>query len=320
MKKIRQRVYYAIGYLITYIIAYLVPARIMAHPHFFALWERRGYHITPVHYYQPVPDTRTLSASFQHETEMVGIDMQPAVQLDLLKTFMRHYKAEYDALPQGKVTAPHQFTHDPAVQTVFRSGDVEMLYAMVRHYKPAHMIEIGSGMTTRLSAQALLKNAEEGYPCNFTAIEPYPDEVVQAGFPGLTRLIPDPLQAVPLAAFMELQANDILFIDSTHVLKIGSDVQYEYLEILPRLNKGVIIHIHDIFLPQEYPADWLMKKRWFWTEAYLLQAFLTYNQHFEVLWAGAYMHLKYPNQLQAAFAAYDPTKFFPASFWIRKIK
>jgi hypothetical protein len=99
-------------------------------------------------------------------------------------------------------------------------------------------------------------------------------------------LIPSRIQDIALSKFTELKKNDFLFIDSTHTLKIGSDVQYEYLEILPRLNEGVIVHIHDIFLPAEYSKAWVLKDHRFWTEQYLLQAFLSFNSMFEILWWG----------------------------------
>jgi hypothetical protein len=104
-------------------------------------------------------------------------------------------------------------------------------------------------------------------------------------------LIIDKVQNVSLSEFNKLEKNDILLIDSSHVLKIGSDVQYEYLEILPRLKKGVIVHVHDIFSPSEYPREWVLEDYRFWNEQYLLCAFLSFNSAFEVLWAGSYMHL-----------------------------
>jgi len=137
------------------------------------------------------------------------------------------------------------------------------------------------------------------------AIEPYPNEVLRRGFPGLSRLIPRKVEEVDLSQFDELKQNDILFIDSSHVLRIGNDVQYEYLEVLPRINKGIIIHIHDIFLPMEYPKNWVLKMHRFWSEQYLLQAFLAFNSAFEILWAGSYMHLRHPDQLEKAFSSYN---------------
>ena len=119
---------------------------------------------------------------------------------------------------------------------------------------------------------------------------------------------------------MMQENHDILFIDSSHVLRIGGDVQYEYLEILPRLARGVIVHSHDIFLPAEYPRHWVLEEHKFWTEQYLLQAFLAFNDSFEVLWAGSYMHLKHPEKLEEAFSSYKRERTLPGSFWMRKVK
>ncbi|MBF0244715.1 MAG: class I SAM-dependent methyltransferase, partial [Planctomycetes bacterium] len=135
----------------------------------------------------------------------------------------------------------------------FECVDGEILYSMIRHFKPAHIIEIGSGASTSLSGKAALRNREDGHACSFVAYEPYPRGALKKGIPGLDELRKIRIEKVALSEFSSLGANDILFIDSTHVLKIGSDVQYIYLEILPRLAKGVIVHIHDIFLPNEYP-------------------------------------------------------------------
>jgi hypothetical protein len=131
-------------------------------------------------------------------------------------------------------------------------------------------------------------------------------------------IIPEKVQNVPVSKFGELKENDILFIDSSHILRIGSDVRYEYLEILPRLNKGVLVHAHDIFLPSEYPKEWVCKQYRFYTEQYLLQAFLAFNSAFEILWMGSYMHLKHPEKLERAFSSYDRNKVWPGSFWLRK--
>jgi hypothetical protein len=104
------------------------------------------------------------------------------------------------------------------------------------------------------------------------------------------------------------------------VLKIGSDVQFEFLEVLPRLNKGVIVHVHDIFLPAEYPQEWVMQKHRFWTEQYLLQTFLSFNHSFEVLWAGSFMHLKHSDKVAAAFASYRREAHLPGSFWMKRAR
>ena len=152
------------------------------------------------------------------------------------------------------------------------------------------------------------------------AIEPYPNPTLKAGFPGLTRLIDQKVQRVDLCEFDKLCNNDILFIDSSHVAKTGSDVEYEYLEILPRLRKWAIVHIHDIYMPAEYLREELFTRHRFWNEQYILHAFLSFNDSFEVLWAGSYMHLNHSAALERAFSSYSRDKQWPTSFWIRKTK
>jgi hypothetical protein len=292
-----------------------LPARVLIDPALFSLYERRGWHITPVHYYQPIPDSRELSDQVWSScSSMVGVDMNMRFQTELLCTFQSNFKSEYDRFPASS-SDPLQFHFS---QTNFPAVDAEVLYCMIRHFKPRRMIEVGSGMSTLLAAEAMRKNKTEGHSCSFTAIEPYPQEFFRRGVPGLTELIEAKVQSVPVEQFCRLDRNDILFIDSSHVLKTGGDVTYEYLDILPRLAPGVIVHCHDIFLPAEYPKEWVLKDHRFWTEQYLLQAFLAFNNAFEVLMAGSFLHLYHAEKLKAAFASYDPAKVWPGSFWMRR--
>lgn len=286
----------------------------------FPFWQKLGFHITPNHYYQPIPDTRTLKGDlWQKQSELAGIDINEQGQINLLSQFSYEFKEEYESFPRSKTSVPYQYYVNNGT---IGSLDGEILYCMIRHFKPRKLFEIGSGISTYLSAQAILKNKEkdDSYECELVAIEPYPNDILRAGFPGFSKLMPKKAQDIPLSEFKKLTQNDILFIDSSHVLKIGSDVQYEYLEILPRLNKGVIVHLHDIFLPAEYPMEWILKDYRFWTEQYLLQAFLTFNDSFKVLWGGSYMHLKHPDKLEAVFTSYKRAETWPGSFWIRKTK
>ncbi|MCD6505100.1 class I SAM-dependent methyltransferase [Candidatus Poribacteria bacterium] len=269
----------------------------------FRIWERMGFHITLNHFYQPIPDTRSLKEDlWSRRSELVGLRMNEQAQVELLGEFLR-FKGEYDLLPSHPNFGP---------------VDTEILYCMIRYFKPQRVIEIGSGHSTRISARAILKNEGEGHGCELIAIDPYPDDELKGGFPGLSKLIPAKVEEVDLSEFGRLRENDILFIDSSHVLRIGGDVQYEYLEIMPRLAKGVIVHLHDIFLPMEYPRDWVLEMYRFWNEQYLLQAFLAFNDAFEVLWAGSYIHLNYPEKLERAFDSYDRGKVWPSSFWMRR--
>ncbi|NQV15314.1 class I SAM-dependent methyltransferase [bacterium] len=277
---------------------------------------KSGFHITLNHFYSPIPDTKDLKNRdlWDRDAEMPGINMNEDGQLNLLLTFFANFKEEYDKFPYDKTSTPYEYYVN---NDGFESVDGEILYCMICHFKPRKIFEIGSGNSTYLSAQAVLKNNKN---TELIIFDPYPNGTLRRGFPGLSKLEITKIENVDLARFKELVENDILFIDSSHVLKIGSDVQYLYLEVLPRLNKGVIVHIHDIFMPAEYKKEWVLKDYIFFTEQYLLQAFLTFNDSFEVLWAASYMHMKHPDKLEASFSSYKRNERWPGSFWIRKIR
>jgi hypothetical protein len=288
---------------IAYAVASLVPPGIFKNPRYFTLWQDRGYHVTGVHYYSPVPDTRTLKDElWRNPSALVGIDMNEASQLALLSELITRYAFEHEGAEAQEPAGP----------------DWTVLYCMIRHFKPRRIIEIGAGLSTRVSAAAVEANCREaGFQASLVAIEPYPTPDLVAGFAGLSELKQVAVQDVPLDEFQQLGENDILFIDSTHVMKIGSDVHYEFLEIIPRLRRGVIIHVHDIFLPYEYPRDWIMERSAFWNEAYILQAFLAFNSAFEVLLANSYLHHRHPDAMKGAFGQYYDV---PGSFWMRRVQ
>lgn len=287
----------------------------------FPFWQRLGFHITRNHYYEPIPDTRELKDElWQKKSELVGIDMHEQDQLRLLAFFNSTYKKEYDLLPQQKEHEINPYDYY-VFNGSFETVDGEILYCMIRSLKPKKIMEIGSGFSTFIAAKAIEENKKEdgSYRCELEAIEPYPNETLLKGFPNLTRLTQKKVQDVPLEKFQELGEHDILFIDSSHVLKIGSDVQYEILEILPRVRPGVVVHVHDIFLPAEYPKEWVMKEYRFWSEQYALQAFLAFNSAFEVLWGGNYMHMTHAAELKKAFPSYEKSAQRGAgSFWMRR--
>ena len=210
---------------------------------------------------------------------------------------------------------------------------------MIRTHKPRRIIEVGSGYSTYVSARASLTNLQhEGHETAFYAIEPFPNDTLKRGFPGLSLLIQEPVQDVDLGLFQQLEENDILFIDSTHSVRTGGDVLTEYLEILPRLRKGVLVHIHDVFLPRDYPMKWTLTLRWVFAEQYLLQAFLCFNKAFEIVWASSAMALRHADKLERTFPHWQgsysrmPARFkvhmctldgrnvWPSSFWIRKVE
>jgi Methyltransferase domain len=284
----------------------------------FPIAEKLGFYIINRSYYGPIPESKHLNDRlWEKPSELVGIDLRSQAQVDLLREISQNYKTEFAGFGEHSASDPGKFFFRNGS---FGPGDAHLAYGLVRKYKPQRMIEIGSGNSTLIMAQAVRVNQQEtGRACQYTVIDPYPRAIFRQPFPGLTNCVVKPIQDVPLDLFSTLGENDILFIDSSHVLKLGSDVQYQFLEILPRLAKGVLVHFHDIFLPYEYNKSWAIEKRRFWNEQYILQAFLTFNEHFEVIWGSHYMHMTQRPLLLSELNYYAESDD-PGSFWIRKIK
>lgn len=282
---------------------------------YYRMWEKAGYHVTPNHFFFPIPDTAALNDKlWDRESELAGVNMNIEMQMYLLTEVFPKYMQEtlYPAESTGKSNEYYYANGS------FGPVDAEVLHCMIRHFKPRRVIEVGSGYSTLVSAKACLLNKQkDGVQSELVAVEPYPNQALRQGFPGLTELIDKPLEQVDLGLFSGLEANDILFIDSTHVLKIGGDVKYLYLEVLPRLAGGVLVQCHDIFFPIEYPKQWIMENHWFWTEQYLVQAFLAFNSKFDVLWASQYIKRRHPDMLMKAFPSFNDS-VSPASLWLKK--
>ena len=211
---------------------------------------------------------------------------------------------------------PHQgdyYLNNPA----YGPGDADLYYLMVRNLQPKKIIEIGSGFSTMVGLMAIEKNNKSGISTSITCIEPY--EIKWLDTTKNIELIRKKVEDIPVEFFKQLQENDLLFIDSSHIIRPENDVLFEYLEILPALNKGVIIHIHDIFSPRHYRADWLQKDLRLWNEQYLLEAFLYYNDSFEIIYSLNYLktnHFRATQQTLTNLSVQDQ----PASIWLRKIK
>lgn len=277
---------------------------------FFPVWEQHGFHVTPVHFYQPIPDTQNLPEElWDRPSELIGIDMNDAVQLDLLRNRFPRFLDEYNQFPNSSTTESGRFHLN---NDLFDGTDALVAYCMVRHFEPRLIIEIGSGFSSLVSAEAAAKNRNSSLIC----IEPFPLEFLKRGSPRLRSLIEKKVQDVDLEFFSQLGTDDILFIDSSHTVKIGGDVNYLFLEVLPRIKPGVIVHVHDIFLPFDYRRDWVMDEFRFWTEQYLLQAFLIFNSQFEVLMANSYLAHRYMEDLKATFP--KSPWWGGGSFWMRR--
>jgi hypothetical protein len=282
-----------------------------------------GFHLIPKHFYQPIPEQADLNELFyQKQSDLYGLDIDDKAILSYLETSIEPWLSEFRGLfPLHKkdCTNRHQFH---LLNGNYMAIDAHVYYATIRHLKPKHIIEIGGGYPSLLASRACQENHDsDGITSKLTIIEPYPNDQFPQGLIDSIELIEKKVQNVDLAVFTELNAGDILFIDSSHVLRSGGDVQYEYLEILPRLQSGVFVHIHDISLPKPYPKAYADKKL-FWNEQYLLQAFLTFNSKIEIVWPGNYMMIKHPDKLNKVFPEFQQMqKFYPQSeasgFWIR---
>jgi hypothetical protein len=274
-------------------------------PDMFRKWERHGFHVTPVHFYQPIPDTQSLPERlWSQPSELAGIDMNDAMQLDLLRNHFTKFQEECTNLP----AEPPRGQRRP-----FRGVDAMVGYCMVRHFQPRLIIEVGSGFSSLVLGQAAAKNKSSALIC----IDPFPNAILRSGgIRGLQSLMETKVEDLDVGFFSQLGPGDVLFIDSSHTVKIGGDVNYLFLEVLPRLKPGVIVHVHDIFLPFEYRRDWVLDELRFWTEQYLLQAFLIFNSEFEVLIANSYLDHYHQEHVKAAFP--DLASLKGGSFWMRR--
>ncbi len=274
------------------------------HRELFLKWERHGFHVTPVHFYEPIPDTRSLPETlWSQPSELSGIDMNDSTQLDLLQNHFSKFRSEYETI-----------SAEPAPGQVwpFSRTDVLVAYCMVRHFQPRRIIEVGSGFSSVVLGQAAAKNDNSALIC----IDPFPHQLLREKnrVPALQSLIESKVQELDVKFFSQLRSGDILFIDSSHTVKAGSDVNYLFLEVLPRLNAGVIVHVHDIFFPFDYRRDWVVEKFRFWSEQYLLQAFLMFNVEFKVLMANSYLNHYHLPDLKAAFP--NLHDWIGGSFWM----
>jgi len=267
------------------------------------------------HYYEPLFKTGGLRSLEGQPRNLPGVDMNILGQLELLRKF--HYADELRQFPVEK-SGGQEFFYDNGS---FESGDAEYLYSVVRLFKPRRVVEVGGGYSTLLIAAALAKNAAEDGSSRgrHICIEPYEN-------PWLERLeievIRTPVQRLDSAVFRELAINDVLFIDSSHVIRPRGDVLFECLEVLPILRQGVLVHFHDVFTPRDYPTRTLCDDVKLWNEQYLLEAFLGLNNDYEVIGALNFLAHEYRDELAAKcpiFAA-RAVKAEPGSFWIRRVR
>lgn len=266
------------------------------------------------HFYSPIVSKKELQEFedqiWENDSKNMipGIDLNTEFQISLLKKFEEYYSE----MPfEDDETNKHRyyFKNDS-----YSYSDAILLYSMIRHFKPNNIIEIGSGFS---SAVMLDTRDLFNLKIDIQFVEPYPNllnNLLKGYHKDNCKVWDTKVQNVPLDEFRKLEENDILFIDSSHVSKTGSDVNFEIFNILPNLNSGVIIHFHDIFYPFEYPKQWVYEGR-NWNEDYLLRAFLSYNSAFEILHFSQYIHIHHKSSIERMPLTY---KNSGGSLWIRK--
>ncbi len=234
-------------------------------------------------FYSPLPLRERLEATrarWDRPSGLVGVDLGHDRQRALFQALSARYGAELAALPSYAELARAGF--GPG----FTELDATVEYLVLRALKPRRYVEIGSGLSTAVALLAAERNAREGSPCALTAVDPFPSALLRARID--LELVVAEVQDLEPAWFDTLGAGDVLFIDSTHVVKIDGDVPHLYLEVVPRLAPGVVVHAHDIPWPRlsPHPAEtYITRAKWpmFWTETMLLTAFLAFNRDFRPL-------------------------------------
>ena len=285
------------------------------------IFKKFGLYVMPIHYYYPIPDIDKIERDLcwdSNPKKIPGVDLNVDYQLRLLQVEFPKYVHEYSfPLEKSDVGNTNEFYFN---NHMFANTDAEVYYCMIRHFKPGTVIEVGGGRSTQICCEASKKNFKiNKKKTKIFVIEPYPNlKILNTLCKDSRELIETKVEDIGHNYFQQLHENDILFIDSSHVVRSGGDVNYLFLEILPILNPGVIVHIHDIRLPYEVSKNNVMNGT-FWTEQYLLQAFLIGNKDYEVLWGTHLMSKQFTMDVGKVFRSSYGGKYAGSSFWIRRV-
>lgn len=275
--------------------------------------QSKGYHFQTNDFYSPLNDVAFLEANpdlWKDRSPCPEIDWNVKGQLDTAR-LVGGYVEELRDIPEDH--PPGQIGYCWR-NDFWNNADALVQYGLIRALKPKRIVEVGCGWSSLLLKRALDRNQT---PCQVTQVEPYPNPALFPLFPKDWRLYQKPLQRAPFEVFESLQAGDILFYDGSHCSKPASDVNWFFFEILPRLAPGVIIHLHDIFWPNDYPAEWIFERGQTWNEQYLLQAFLMNNHDYKILIANAFLAKINPETLKDFYRDVQP--FWGCSFWMQKV-
>ncbi len=291
----------------------------------FLLLDRFGIHLLPKHFYSPVPDYRWLNENreaWTRPSSLTGLGWDLEAQLGWVRQTCHSYYPEVEGLEFFRRVTSGTWGLG------FGPIESQVLHCVIRSCRPRKIVEIGSGVSTMCMLNAARKNSEEGTAApEVFCIEPFPKPALRDS--GQVKLLREFCQNVPDSTFASLFAGDLLFVDCSHAVKVGSDVLRIYLEIIPKLQPGVLIHVHDIFLPYLYPRDALTKP-FGWQETSLLLALLINNPRLEVLACLSALHYSRSAELKEILGDYQPAAnidglsdpnqpsgHFPSSMWLR---
>jgi predicted O-methyltransferase YrrM len=273
-----------------------------------ALW-RRGIAAQPKGFYSSLVDPADLPASLEPHP-CPGLRLNAERQLHYLTEVFPRFRDEYSRLPHERprdwMARPRFFRRNDAFQNI----DPLVYWGMIRTHRPRRIVELGSGFSTLLARQAVNANGSG----EVTAIDPYPREFMRHNDLGI-RLVVAPAERIAPDVLLGLEANDIVFVDGSHVVRQHGDVTWFFLGILPRLRDGVIVHVHDIHLPFDYPTELIAERNVYWTEQYLLQAYLIKNTADTVLFSSRFAAHAFPAETTRAFP--DVDRVDGGSFWLR---
>jgi predicted O-methyltransferase YrrM len=283
------------------------------YPMSLSIFDRANVAFVRHHYYAPIVLPSDIRFPLDNPRDIVGLDMNEEGQLALIRSF--NYHDELLTIPIISNGRREFFYKNNA----FEFGDAEYLYNIVRHFKPKRLIEIGCGYSTLMARRAILRNKEEDvtYSCEHVCIEPFEQPWLEELD---VRVIRSKVEDIQARYFKTLISNDIVFIDSSHVIRPQGDVLYEYLQLIGTLAPGVIVHVHDVFTPRDYLEQWVIRERRLWNEQYILEAFLCYNTAFEIIGALNWLSHEHRDKLENAcpMLLRNP-EATPGSFWFRRV-
>jgi hypothetical protein len=278
-----------------------------------AVAARRGFDLVRRSPYSPVPSIPPAeSPDWGPKHSLAGIALDVDAEMEWLERQLGPWLTE-PCWPRERPPAGGFFLDNG----YYPGFDAAVLHAIIRSSRPRRVVEVGAGYSTMVIAAAAARNAAEGSDCEVLSIDPEPRSEDPGPDAGRVRRDRRPAAEVPLATYLALDAGDILFVDSSHTVKRGSEVNFLVLEVLPRLRPGVVAHFHDVFLPWDYPREWFLRGTYL-AEQYLLHAYLAENPAWEVVLAAHAVARRHADAVRALVPAHRPGPPEPAALWLRR--